>query len=115
MTTAMGWRRLPRMRRTKPVQVSDGQSPIQSRASLVRLRTRATAAAGRRLEGMTPMTKRQLIDEIRKYNPTAQVTFLSQFDEDALQQYLDHLQFALGDRTKRITWVRRGPKLRMVS
>jgi hypothetical protein len=64
---------------------------------------------------MTLMTKRQLIDEIRKYNPTAQVTFLSQFDEDALQQYLDHLQFALGDRTKRISWVRRGPKLRMVS
>jgi len=64
---------------------------------------------------MTLMTKRQLIDEIRKYNPTAQVTFLSQFDEDALQQYLDHLQFALGDRAKKISWVRRGPKLRMVS
>ncbi len=61
------------------------------------------------------MTKRQLIDEIRKHNPTAQPTFLAQFDEDALKQYLEHLEFALGKQDRKISWVRRGPKLRMVS
>jgi hypothetical protein len=61
------------------------------------------------------MTKRQLIDEIRKYNPTAQQTFLSQFDEDALRQYLEHLEFALGSPERKISWVRRGQKLRLVS
>ncbi len=41
-----------------------------------------------------PMNKHQLIDAIRKFNPTAQPEFLAQFDEDALKHYLDHLQEA---------------------
>ncbi len=61
------------------------------------------------------MTKRQLIDEIRKHNPTAQPEFLAQFDDAALQQYLEHLEFALDKATKTLSWVRRGPKLRLVS
>lgn len=61
------------------------------------------------------MTKRQLIDEIRTYNPTARPEFLAQFDETALQQYLEHLEFAQGKAAKTLSWVRRGPKLRLVS
>jgi hypothetical protein len=38
--------------------------------------------------------KRQLIDDIRKFNPTASEEFLNQFDEQALGQYLTHLQDA---------------------
>ena len=40
------------------------------------------------------MTKRQLIEEIRRFNPTAHPQFLSRFDERALCQYLEHLQMA---------------------
>ena len=61
------------------------------------------------------MNKRQLIDEIRKHNSTAQVEFLTQFDEDALKQYLDHLSTARNKHTRTLSWVRRGPKLRLVS
>jgi ABC-type transporter MlaC component len=46
------------------------------------------------------MTKRQLIDEIRRFNVTAQAPFLEQFDEQALQQYLDHLQEAVNKRLR---------------
>ncbi len=46
------------------------------------------------------MTKRQLIDDIRRYNQTAQLQFLEQFDEDALAQYLDHLQEAINKRIR---------------
>jgi hypothetical protein len=42
------------------------------------------------------MSKRQLIDDIRQLNPTAQPQFLAQFDEEELQQYLDHVKSALG-------------------
>jgi len=45
------------------------------------------------------MNKRQLIEDIRKHNITAQPDFLAQFDEDALRQYLEHLEEA---RNKRI-------------
>ncbi len=61
------------------------------------------------------MTKRQIIDEIRKHNSTAQPEFPQQFDESALQQYLEHLEFAANKNAKGISWVRRGPKLRLVS
>lgn len=61
------------------------------------------------------MTKRQLIDEIRNYNITATPSFLSQFDEDALKQYLDHLREAANKRIKIYSWVKRQPKLRLVS
>ena len=61
------------------------------------------------------MSKRQLIDDIRKLNPTAQPTFLSQFDDAALKEYLDSLQAAQSKRLRIGGWVRRSPKLRMVS
>ncbi len=37
------------------------------------------------------MTKFELIEEIRSLNFTASVEFLSQFSEEELQEYLDHL------------------------
>jgi hypothetical protein len=51
------------------------------------------------------MDKRQLIDEIRRLNTTAQPQFLAQFDENSLAEYLDHLQ-AARDKVVRIGgWV----------
>ena len=61
------------------------------------------------------MNKRQLIDDIRRYNTGAQPQFLAQFDEDALKQYLQHLEGAFQKRLQISAWVRRRPKLRMVS
>jgi hypothetical protein len=61
------------------------------------------------------MTKRQLIDDIRQFNPTAQPTFLSQFDEASLGQYLEHLRSAQEKRLRIAGWVRKQPKLRLVS
>ena len=60
------------------------------------------------------MDKRQLIEEIRRFNTTAQEQFLAQFDDAALQQYLDHLKAAQEQQLRIDGWVRR-PKLRMVS
>ena len=61
------------------------------------------------------MNKRQLIDDIRKFNITVQPQFLAQFDETALRQYLDHLESAQRKHLQIGSWVRRQPKLRMVS
>ena len=61
------------------------------------------------------MNKRQLIDDIRKYNSTAQPEFLAQFDEAALEQYLEHLESAKLKRVRFSGWARKTPKLRMVS
>ena len=61
------------------------------------------------------MNKRQLIDDIRKYNSTARPEFLGQFDEAALRQYLEHLESAKLKRVRFSGWVRKSPKLRMVS
>jgi hypothetical protein len=61
------------------------------------------------------MNKRQLIDEIRKYNTTVAIDFLSQFDEEALQQYLEHLEGAKKRNTRIASWVRKTPRLRLVS
>ena len=61
------------------------------------------------------MTKRQLIDDIRRYNTTAQPQFLAQFDVSALKQYLDHLEDAQKKHVRIAGWVRRQPKLRLVS
>jgi len=60
------------------------------------------------------MSKRQLIDDIRRYNTTVEPTFLSQFDEEALRQYLEHLEDAFRKRIEIASWVRRKPKLKMV-
>ena len=59
--------------------------------------------------------KRQLIDEIRRYNTTAQPQFLSQFDEAALRQYLDHLEQARAKHLRNAAFNPKTPKLRMVS
>ena len=67
------------------------------------------------MKPMSLMNKRQLIDDIRKYNNTALPSFLAQFDEGALKQYLDHLESAKLKRLKFSGWVRRTPKFRMVS
>lgn len=61
------------------------------------------------------MNKRQLIDDIRRYNPTARPRFLSQFDEAALKQYLGHLEGAHLKRTQRPSYLLSDPKLRLVS
>jgi hypothetical protein len=61
------------------------------------------------------MSKRQLIDGIRELNPTAQAPFLSQFDEGALKQYLEHLKAAQAKRVHINGWVRKKSDLRMVS
>jgi hypothetical protein len=39
------------------------------------------------------MSKRELIDEILRLNPTAKPDFLSHFKEKDLQEYLDHLNW----------------------
>ena len=59
--------------------------------------------------------KRQLIDEIRRHNTTAQPQFLAQFDEAALKQYLDHLEQARQKHLRNAAFVPKVPKLRMVS
>jgi len=61
------------------------------------------------------MTKRQLIEEIRQYNTSVQPEFLAQFDEQALQQYLENLEGAFRKRLHVSSGVRKEPKLRMVS
>lgn len=53
------------------------------------------------------MSKRQLIDDIRGINTTASIEFLAQFDEKALQQYLDQLKAAQERRVRIAGWVRR--------
>jgi hypothetical protein len=67
------------------------------------------------LHSKTAMSKRQLIDDIRRYNATAQPHFLAQFDESALKQYLDHLEEARRKHVRTAAFVRRGPKLKLVS
>jgi hypothetical protein len=66
-------------------------------------------------ESKHPMNKRQLIDEIRQFNPTAQPQFLGQFQEDDLRQYLEHLQAARSKQIHISRWVRQGQQVRMVS
>jgi hypothetical protein len=61
------------------------------------------------------MTKRQLIEEIRRFNPSVALRFLSQFDEESLSQYLEHLKAAQTRSVRIAGWVRRESKLRMVS
>jgi hypothetical protein len=61
------------------------------------------------------MSKRQLIEQIREYNNTAQPRFLAQFDDAALKQYLEHLKAAQAKTVRIGGWVRQRSKLRMVS
>lgn len=68
-----------------------------------------------RIESKSTMNKRQLIDDIRRINTTVQPRFLAQFDEEALKQYLTHLRDAQDKRLRIGGWVRRQPRLRLVS
>jgi hypothetical protein len=61
------------------------------------------------------MSKRQLIDEILRFNTTVSTRFLAQFDEPALRQYLEHLDGAQKKHARIATWVRKSPKLRLAS
>ena len=61
------------------------------------------------------MSKRQLIDDIRRFNVSVQPQFLAQFDESALRQYLSHLDSAHKKHIRIAGWVKRAPKVRMVS
>ncbi len=67
------------------------------------------------MQGSFTMNKRQLIDEIRRYNPTAEPRFLSQFDEASLKQYLLNLECAKLKRTRSPSFTRPDANLRMVS
>jgi len=60
------------------------------------------------------MSKRQLIDEIRQFNPTARQSFLEQFDEQALDEYLRHLKDSRRRGTRIAAWVRPARKLKAV-
>jgi hypothetical protein len=55
------------------------------------------------------MDKRQLIEAIQLLNPSAQTTFLEQFNSGDLQQYLDFLKAAEGKRVHVNAFVRRRP------
>jgi hypothetical protein len=61
------------------------------------------------------MYKRQLIEDIRRFNTTVPPQFLAQFDETALQQYLEHLEFARKKHMRSSGWTQRQPMLRLVS
>ncbi|MCC6240217.1 MAG: hypothetical protein IT448_07975 [Phycisphaerales bacterium] len=61
------------------------------------------------------MDRRQLIAKIQEINRSATEKFLSQFDDQALQQYLDHLIAAQENRIHISGWVRQRRKMRMAS
>jgi hypothetical protein len=61
------------------------------------------------------MCKRQLIDQIRELNATAQPQFLSRFEEAALKEYLEHLRAAQLRRVRIGGWVKRQEKIRLAS
>jgi len=61
------------------------------------------------------MYKRQLIEDIRRFNTTVPPQFLAQFDESALRQYLEHLEFARKKHLRSAGVARRQPMLRLVS
>jgi len=72
--------------------------PIHCREARA-LRSVAFAGPDTKTEGRNAMNKRQLIDDIRQINTTAQPAFLAQFNENALKQYLDHLESARRKRS----------------
>ena len=50
------------------------------------------------------LTKQQLIDGITEINPSADLRWLDDFEDDELQKYLDHLQLTIEPRGTR--WMR---------
>jgi hypothetical protein len=79
------------------------------------MRTKHAALQSSYFESITDMNKRQLIEEIRRYNTTVATEFLNQFDDSALEQYLEHLEGAKNRNTRIASWVRKTPRLRLVS
>jgi hypothetical protein len=61
------------------------------------------------------MSKGQIIDEIRRLNPTAHPSFLARFDERQLREYLEHLQAARQKRLRIHSTAPPTAALRMVS
>jgi hypothetical protein len=66
-------------------------------------------------QGTAHMNKRQIIEDIRRFNITVPGTFLAQFDEEALTQYLEHLEFARKKHLRATPWTRGQTQLRLVS
>jgi hypothetical protein len=60
------------------------------------------------------MNKRQLIDDIRQFNTRVQPEFLAQFDDQALEEYLDHLRAAYRKHVDMPSWIRQKTSYRMV-
>jgi hypothetical protein len=54
------------------------------------------------------LTREQLFERIMSLNPTATVGFLSEFDEEPLRNYLDHLLAAQEPRGRGARWSRPG-------
>lgn len=52
------------------------------------------------------MGKEQIIEQIKKYNRSAHLDFLSSFDEQSLLSYLERLLLANGPRGRDSVWVR---------
>jgi hypothetical protein len=50
------------------------------------------------------MDKRQLIEQICKYNTTVETGFLDQFTPQELAEYLDHLQAAQTKQVRIVGW-----------
>jgi hypothetical protein len=50
------------------------------------------------------LTKQQLIDGITEINPSADLRWLDDFEDDELQKYLDHLQLTIEPRGT--SWMR---------
>jgi len=61
------------------------------------------------------MEKRQLIEEIRKYNTTVAEAFLLKFELLDLREYLDHLEAARRKETLIAGWVKPRQQMRIAS
>lgn len=61
------------------------------------------------------MSKQQLIEAIRQQNRSASEAFLVSFDESALNDYLNHLDFSKGPRNDRAIWIRTGETAAVVA
>jgi hypothetical protein len=52
------------------------------------------------------LTRPQLLDEIRRFNTTVDATFLDQFNDAELGEYLDHLELARQKQLRIAGWDR---------
>ena len=51
--------------------------------------------------------RNEVIEGIRQYNPTAEASFLAQFNTEALADYLEHLRNAKHKHVRLAGWVQR--------